>query len=89
MLNLLGDLQEVADSSGFRCADISPIVGPDIGLMIRAFSSCLEDDNLLVQRGILDLLVTSLRLDGAASEKYVFKRYHAMCLGINQETICS
>jgi hypothetical protein len=49
--------------------DISPIVGPDIGLMIRAFSSALEDDNLLVQRGILDLLVTSLRLDGAASEK--------------------
>lgn len=51
--------------------DISPIVGPDIGLMIRAFSSSLEDDNVLVQRAILDLLVTSLRLDGAASAKYV------------------
>ena len=69
MPRLLANPLRDADSFGFICADISPIVGPDIGLMIRAFSSCLEDDNLLVQRGILDLLVTSLRLDGAASEK--------------------
>ena len=47
--------------------DITHIVGADIGLMIRAFASCLEDSVVLVQRGILDLLVTSLRLDGAAS----------------------
>ena len=60
-----------ADSSLPSCSDIVPIVGPDIGLMIRAFASSLEDDNLLVQRGILDLLVTSLRLDGAASAKFV------------------
>jgi hypothetical protein len=47
--------------------DITQIVGSDIGLMIRAFASCLEDSVVLVQRGILDLLVTSLRLDSAAS----------------------
>lgn len=39
--------------------------------MVRAFSSSLEDENNLVQRGTLDLLVTSLRLDGAASSKLV------------------
>jgi len=59
------------------CSDIVPIVGPDIGLMIRAFASSLEDDNLLVQRGILDLLVTSLRLDGAASAKFVPFLHHS------------
>lgn len=43
--------------------DITSIVGRDIGLMIRAFAAALEDDNLLVRRSALDLLVTSLRLN--------------------------
>lgn len=34
--------------------------------MVRAFAAALGDDNLLVQRGALDLLLTSLRLDGTA-----------------------
>ena len=46
--------------------DITPIVGRDIGLMIRAFAGALEDDNLLVQRGSLDLLLQALRADSAA-----------------------
>jgi hypothetical protein len=46
--------------------DITPIVGSDIGLMIRAFATALEDDNLLVRRSALDLLLTSLRLDSSA-----------------------
>ncbi|THV06503.1 hypothetical protein K435DRAFT_960479 [Dendrothele bispora CBS 962.96] len=46
--------------------DITSIVGRDIGLMIRAFSAALEDDNLLVRRGALDLLLQSLRVDSAA-----------------------
>ncbi|KAI0031253.1 Dopey, N-terminal-domain-containing protein [Vararia minispora EC-137] len=46
--------------------DITLIVGSDIGLMIRAFAAALEDDNLLVRRGALDLLLTSLRLDSSA-----------------------
>jgi hypothetical protein len=49
--------------------DISSIVGSDIGLMIRAFASALEDDNLLVRRAILDLLLQSLRLDSPAFKK--------------------
>jgi Dopey, N-terminal len=47
-------------------ADISSIVGRDIGLMIRAFAAALEDDNLLVRRGALDLLLQSMRIDSAA-----------------------
>lgn len=34
--------------------------------MIRAFAAALEDDNLLVRRAALDLLVTSLRLDSVS-----------------------
>lgn len=53
-----------------RCAaDITSIVGRDIGLMIRAFAAALEDDNLLVRRGALDLLLQSLRIDNAAVQK--------------------
>ncbi|KIY73422.1 hypothetical protein CYLTODRAFT_365976 [Cylindrobasidium torrendii FP15055 ss-10] len=50
-------------------AAITSIVGQDIGLMIRAFSAALEDDNLLVRRGALDILVQSLRLEGVAIRK--------------------
>ncbi|KAG8967964.1 hypothetical protein FRC03_008985 [Tulasnella sp. 419] len=39
------------------------IVGNDIGLMIRAFGVSLEDNNILVRRGVLELLVKSFRLD--------------------------
>ena len=46
--------------------DVSHIVGRDVGLMIRAFAAVLEDDNSLVRRAALDLLLTSLRLDGLA-----------------------
>ncbi|EMD42316.1 hypothetical protein CERSUDRAFT_102665 [Gelatoporia subvermispora B] len=46
--------------------DITTIVGRDIGLMIRAFSAALEDDDLLVRRGALDLLLQSLRIDSVA-----------------------
>ncbi|KAI9057020.1 hypothetical protein FKP32DRAFT_1598504 [Trametes sanguinea] len=49
--------------------DITPIVGNDIGLMIRAFSAALEDDDLLVRRAALDILLQSLRIDGVAVKK--------------------
>lgn len=44
-------------------SDISPIVGRDIGLMIRAFASALEDNDILVRRSMLDLLEQILPLD--------------------------
>jgi hypothetical protein len=34
--------------------------------MIRAFAAALEDENILVRRAALDLLVTSLRLDSVS-----------------------
>ncbi|ODQ82957.1 hypothetical protein BABINDRAFT_31126 [Babjeviella inositovora NRRL Y-12698] len=37
-------------------------VSPDVGLLIRAFCEALADDNLFVQRGFFDLLVTRIEL---------------------------
>jgi len=34
--------------------------------MIRAFAAALEDDNLLVRRGALDILLQSVRINSAA-----------------------
>ena len=34
--------------------------------MIRAFAAALEDDNLLVRRAALDILLQSMRIDSAA-----------------------
>ncbi|KAG6874376.1 hypothetical protein C0995_015112 [Termitomyces sp. Mi166 len=45
------------------------VVGKDIGLMIRAFAAALEDENLLVRRAALDLLLQSLRVDSTAVSK--------------------
>ncbi|KAL0951843.1 hypothetical protein HGRIS_008504 [Hohenbuehelia grisea] len=49
--------------------DITAIIGRDIGLMIRAFAAALEDDNLLVRRGALDILLQSLRVDSVAIQR--------------------
>lgn len=49
--------------------DISSIVGRDIGLMIRAFSAALEDDDLLVRRGALDILLQSLHVDSVTVKR--------------------
>ncbi|KAK4333987.1 Protein dopey [Rhodotorula toruloides] len=43
---------------------LAEIVGQDIGLMVRGFAAALEDDSILVQRGVLDLLTGTLRVDG-------------------------
>ena len=40
--------------------DIADVVGKDIGLMIRAFAAALEDENLLVRRAALDILLQSM-----------------------------
>lgn len=50
-------------------SDITQVVGKDVGLMIRAFAAALEDENLLVRRGALDLLLQSLRADSTAVRK--------------------
>jgi hypothetical protein len=55
--------------SSFLVLDITEVVGRDIGLMIRAFAAALEDENLLVRRGALDLLLQSMRVDSPAIRK--------------------
>ncbi|KIL71408.1 hypothetical protein M378DRAFT_188883 [Amanita muscaria Koide BX008] len=49
--------------------DITFIVGRDIGLIIRAFAAALEDENLLVRRSALDLLLQAIRVDSVAIRK--------------------
>ncbi|KAI5797878.1 Dopey, N-terminal-domain-containing protein [Peziza echinospora] len=49
----------------------SPLVSPEPGLLLRCFSAGLHDDNLLVQRGFLDLLVQSLPLSSPILQKLV------------------
>ncbi|KAF8510422.1 Dopey, N-terminal-domain-containing protein [Hysterangium stoloniferum] len=46
--------------------DFTPIIGRDVGLMVRAFSAVLEDDNLLVRRSALDLLEQSIPVNSSA-----------------------
>ena len=49
--------------------DITEIVGKDMGLMIRAFAAALEDENLLVRRAALDILLQSLKVNSYAFRK--------------------
>ena len=42
--------------------EIEAVISPEPGLLIRCFAAGLRDDQLLVQRGFLDLLVTHLPL---------------------------
>ncbi|GAA5831398.1 hypothetical protein JCM3766R1_001734 [Sporobolomyces carnicolor] len=42
---------------------LTAIVGQDVGLMVRGFAAALEDPQILVQRGTLELLITTLKLD--------------------------
>lgn len=49
--------------------DYQTMLGHDVGLTIRAFAAALEDDNILVRRNALDLIIQALRLDGVAIQK--------------------
>ena len=50
---------------------VSHIVGQDVGLMVRGFVAALEDPQILVQRGILDLLTTTLKLNSTGFKRCV------------------
>ena len=49
--------------------DFQTMLGHDVGLMIRAYAAALEDDNILVRRNALDLILQVLRLDGVAIQR--------------------
>lgn len=69
----------MSDLSSHRCPKVAhpgrigltEVVGQDVGLMVRGFAAALEDPQILVQRGILELLITTLRLDSAGFRKCV------------------
>ncbi|KAL8638945.1 MAG: hypothetical protein Q9228_003949, partial [Teloschistes exilis] len=50
---------------------IEAVTSPEPGLLIRCFAAGLGDDQLLVQRGFLDLLVTNLPLDSDVLQQRV------------------
>ena len=60
-----GDLFDLSPGSGLiePYPDLSDVVGKDTGLMIRAFAAALEDENLLVRRAALDILLQSVRVN--------------------------
>ncbi|EPS45678.1 hypothetical protein H072_330 [Dactylellina haptotyla CBS 200.50] len=49
----------------------SPLVTPEPGLLVRCFAAGLMDDQLLVQRGFLDILVQNLPLSSPIVQKLV------------------
>ncbi|KAL8832383.1 MAG: hypothetical protein Q9191_000302 [Dirinaria sp. TL-2023a] len=51
------------DSNEASHRTTSAVITPEPGLLIRCFESGLRDEQLLIQRGFLDLLVTHLPLD--------------------------
>ncbi|GAA5972409.1 hypothetical protein JCM8115_004327 [Rhodotorula mucilaginosa] len=55
-----GERQQATGASAERNA------GRDIGLMVRGYAAALEDDQVLVQRSALELLISTLPVSGAA-----------------------
>ena len=53
---------------------LDAVSSPEPGLLIRCFVAGLQDEQLLVQRGFLDLLVTHLPLDSAILQQRVATR---------------
>ena len=47
---------------------------PEPGLLVRCFATGLRDDNALVQRGFLDLLVTHLPLDASVLQAASYRK---------------
>lgn len=45
--------------------ELEAVASPEPGLLVRCFAAGLQDDQLLIQRGFLDLLVTHLPLHSA------------------------
>jgi len=56
-----------------RKAEEDALISPEPGLLVRAFCAGLGDEQLLVQRGFLDLLVTEIPLGSPVLQKKVSK----------------
>ena len=51
--------------------EIEVVISPEPGLLVRCFAAGLRDDQLLVQRGFLDMLVTHLPLSSPVLQRRV------------------
>lgn len=64
---------ETQDPSIDEMPEFSPhvraITSPEPGLLVRCFAAGLQDDQLLTQRGFLDLLVTNMPLNSAVLQQ--------------------
>jgi hypothetical protein len=67
-------LAEVAETVDASTA-LAQVVGQDAGLMVRGLAAGLDDDNVLVRRGTLDLLIGILPLDGQAVKRCAMLSY--------------
>ncbi|KAK9465276.1 Dopey, N-terminal-domain-containing protein [Lipomyces arxii] len=63
--------QTTEDLSASLSEDIKAIVTPDPGLFVRALGKGLEDDQVLVQRGFLELLVKNVQLHSGVLQTLV------------------
>ncbi|KAL8725149.1 MAG: hypothetical protein Q9181_006526 [Wetmoreana brouardii] len=66
-----GDKGEPEESENKLSYNAEAVTSPEPGLLIRCFAAGLGDDQVLVQRGFLDLLVTHLPLDSVVLHQKV------------------
>ncbi|KAJ2986478.1 hypothetical protein NUW58_g5009 [Xylaria curta] len=59
------------DADSLTAALSDMVTSPEPGLLLRCFATGLGDDQLLIQRGFLDLLVTNLPLHSKVLQKHV------------------
>ncbi|KAI0878926.1 putative regulator of reproduction dopa [Hypoxylon argillaceum] len=62
---------EEANADDLTAALSSMVTSPEPGLLLRCFAAGLGDEQLLIQRGFLDLLVTNLPLHSKVLQKRV------------------
>ncbi|KIW15580.1 hypothetical protein PV08_05628 [Exophiala spinifera] len=71
----MAQVSSLANSNGDPPAEIEPqikaVTTPEPGLLIRCFATGLQDDQPLVQRGFLDLLVSHLPLNAPLLQHHV------------------
>ncbi|GAP83534.1 putative cellular morphogenesis regulator [Rosellinia necatrix] len=67
----LSNQSEGAPTDGLTAALSQMVTSPEPGLLLRCFAAGLGDEQLLIQRGFLDLLVTNLPLHSKVLQKRV------------------
>lgn len=68
------EISESRDIGRKLLPQIEAVTTPEPGLLIRCFAAGLQDEQLLIQRGFLDLLVTHLPLHSAVLRQKVVPR---------------